>query len=126
MAKEIRTFFTDSVCVRCGKRFAKGDRMMHSRPIGVWCIERCIPEFPEPEGDTALAIDKLEQLEAEGRLNGYTEGILERYRVTGRLSMAHQESLLPQDQLRRRLMANPPNKPPRTLADLGLTERSDG
>jgi hypothetical protein len=122
VAREIRTRYLDSTCIRCGKRFHQFDRVMHSRPIGVWCIERCIPEFPRPEGDTALALGVLERLESEERLNGYTEGILERYRVTGRMSLAHVETLLPQDRERRRWLANPPARPPRTIEDLGLNK----
>jgi len=92
----IATQYGDSYCVRCGKQFAKGDRVNWSRPFGVWCIERCIQEFPEPEGDLGRAIEVLERLESEGRLKGYTRGMLDRYRLVGRLSDAHIYSVLPE------------------------------
>jgi len=91
----IATQFGDSTCVRCHKRFAKGDQVNWSRPIGVWCIQRCIPEFDEPEGALGEAVEVLERLEFEGRLKPYTAGMLERYRVFGTLSEAHIYSVLP-------------------------------
>ena len=122
MAREIRTRYLDSVCVRCGRDVEQYERVMWSKPIGVWCVERCIPEFPEPSGDLRLAVGVLERLESEGRLNGYTTGILERYRVTGRMSIGHQESILPQDTERRWVLEHSPARPPRTIEDLGPRE----
>ena len=95
MSKLIRTKFDDSTCVRCGKEFDKGDLVLYAKPFGVWCEERCIPEFEPPTGALAQAIEVLERLEEEGRLKGYTQGMLDRYRLVGRLSDKHIASVLP-------------------------------
>jgi len=100
MSREIHTRFEDSVCVRCGRVLEKGELCNYAKPIGVWCLEQC-RELPLPEGDTLLALRVLERLEREERLNGFTLGILERYRVTGKIAMSHVECLLPQDTPRR-------------------------
>jgi hypothetical protein len=88
MAKVIATRFEDSFCVRCGEHIPKGTKCNYARPFGVWHLDRCIPEFPEPTGALRQVVVKLVTLESEGRLKGYTQGLLDRYRLLGVLSDA--------------------------------------
>jgi hypothetical protein len=94
MARQIATRFDDSTCKRCGRLFAKGEQVNYAKPIGVWCLEQCI-EFPEPTGDLKHALETLHRLEVEGRLVGFTQGLLERYRVTGSISQRQMDCILP-------------------------------
>src|SRR6516225_8008948 len=91
----IATKFNDSVCVRCGRHIEQGELCLHSRPFGVWCLDRCIPEFDEPNGDLGEVVAKLEKLEREERLKGFTKGLLDRYRLVGELSRMQIMCLMP-------------------------------
>src|SRR5215467_5430979 len=94
MARIIATRFEDSTCKRCGRRLDKGELCNYAKPIGVWCLEQCV-EFEKPTGDLKRAVDVLERLERENRLVGFTQGLLEVYRVTGGLSQRRIDSILP-------------------------------
>jgi hypothetical protein len=110
MHRVIRTKFDDSICCRCGKRFEKNEVVRYAKPIGVWCPDRCIPEFPEPTGQLAEVVAKLLKLEGEGRLKPYTDGILERYRVFGTIAPAHMRTMIPLDQpIRKETHASDPS-----------------
>jgi hypothetical protein len=74
-------------CKRCGQRVAAGTVADWKRGSGILHATACeTPDHPEPAGDLALAVDILEKLETEGRLSGFTRGLLDRYRLTGGIS----------------------------------------